>query len=72
GVLEGRIATAERGSFGFGYDSIFEVGERTLAEIPQAEKNRMSHRAMALRALADRLISPACGGDVAEGDRGGG
>jgi len=52
GVLEGRIPTAERGDGGFGYDSIFEVGGRTLAEIPEAEKNRISHRAVALNALA--------------------
>jgi XTP/dITP diphosphohydrolase len=52
GVLEGRITRAERGEFGFGYDSIFEVGGRTLAEIPENVKNRISHRAMALRALA--------------------
>lgn len=51
GVLEGTIALARRGKGGFGYDPVFEVGERTLAEIPEHEKNRMSHRAMALRAL---------------------
>jgi len=52
GVLEGRITIAERGDGGFGYDSIFEVDGRTLAEIPEAEKNRISHRAVALNALA--------------------
>ena len=56
GVLEGRITTAERGEHGFGYDSIFEVGGRTLAEIPEAEKNRISHRALALQALVERLV----------------
>ena len=55
GVLEGRITTGERGEFGFGYDSIFEVDGRTLAEIPEAEKNRISHRARALQALVERL-----------------
>ena len=55
GVLEGRIATSERGSFGFGYDSIFEVDGRTLAEIPEEEKNQISHRARALQALVDLL-----------------
>ena len=59
GVLEGRIAMAERGVFGFGYDSIFEIGERTLAEIPEDEKNRISHRAVALRALACLLTGSA-------------
>lgn len=52
GVLEGRITTATRGEGGFGYDSVFEVGNRTLAEITAAEKNRISHRSRALRALA--------------------
>ena len=57
GVLEGRIANATRGEGGFGYDSVFEVGNRTLAEITPAEKNRMSHRSRALRALASLLRS---------------
>jgi len=55
GVLEGRITTSERGSGGFGYDPIFEVEGRTLAEMGEEEKNRISHRARALRALAARV-----------------
>ena len=55
GVLEGSITQERRGSGGFGYDSIFAVGDRTLAEIPAQEKNRISHRALALRALAAQL-----------------
>lgn len=55
GVLDGAIADAKRGSGGFGYDPIFLVGDRTLAEIPTSEKNQISHRAVALRALADQL-----------------
>ena len=55
GVLEGRITTDARGEAGFGYDSVFEVGDRTLAEITSAEKNRISHRSRALRALASLL-----------------
>ena len=55
GVLEGTIAESRRGSGGFGYDPIFVVGERTLAEIPIDEKNRISHRGLALRALAAKL-----------------
>lgn len=58
GVLEGRIATERRGSHGFGYDPIFEVashGGQTLAEIPEEEKNQISHRARALQELARRL-----------------
>lgn len=52
GVLVGTITEARRGTGGFGYDPIFAVGDRTLAEIPPDEKNRISHRALALRALA--------------------
>lgn len=55
GALEGVITTERRGSGGFGYDPIFEVDGRTLAEIPLAEKNRISHRALALAALAEAL-----------------
>lgn len=55
GVLEGVITRERRGEAGFGYDPIFEVDGRTLAEIPAEEKNRISHRARALHALADAL-----------------
>jgi XTP/dITP diphosphohydrolase len=50
GRLEGRIISELRGREGFGYDPLFVVAgeERTLAEIPLAEKNRISHRAQAL------------------------
>ncbi|HYM91282.1 MAG TPA: RdgB/HAM1 family non-canonical purine NTP pyrophosphatase [bacterium] len=52
GVCEGRIARAGRGAGGFGYDPIFvPAGEtRTMAEVPADVKNRISHRARALRA----------------------
>jgi XTP/dITP diphosphohydrolase len=52
GRLEGTIAKRARGSFGFGYDPIFEVAGTTLAEIGPEIKATMSHRALALRALA--------------------
>ena len=52
GVLEGQITTAERGSGGFGYDPVFEVEGQTLAEMGEDRKNRISHRARALAALA--------------------
>jgi XTP/dITP diphosphohydrolase len=58
GVLDGRIALTRRGSFGFGYDPVFEVEEygfQTLAEIAEEDKNRISHRARALRNLARQL-----------------
>lgn len=55
GTVEGRVGHEGRGSEGFGYDPLFfpDVfgGERTLAEVSQAEKNAVSHRGNALRAL---------------------
>jgi XTP/dITP diphosphohydrolase len=55
GVLEGSIGRERRGSGGFGYDPVFLVGDRTLAEFGAEEKNRISHRALALAALASEL-----------------
>jgi XTP/dITP diphosphohydrolase len=54
---EGRIAQTPRGSGGFGYDPIFELPERsiTVAELPAAQKNRLSHRGQALRGLVAQL-----------------
>jgi XTP/dITP diphosphohydrolase len=52
GVLEGGITRRRRGSGGFGYDPVFEVSGRTLAEMTLKEKNELSHRARAIRALA--------------------
>ena len=59
GKVEGRIATAARGEHGFGYDPIFiplEVPVKTLAELPQAEKNKLSHRGRALERLSPVLL----------------
>jgi XTP/dITP diphosphohydrolase len=55
GVLEGVIADRPRGQEGFGYDPVFEVDGRTLAEMGVAEKNSLSHRARAIRALAENV-----------------
>ena len=55
GQLDGVITTEPRGSFGFGYDPVFEVAGKTLGEIPEDEKNKMSHRARALRSLITEL-----------------
>ncbi|MGQ0849115.1 MAG: RdgB/HAM1 family non-canonical purine NTP pyrophosphatase [Actinomycetota bacterium] len=57
GRLLGRITEFPRGQEGFGYDPVFEVDGRTLAEIGAEEKNRMSHRARALRRLIEVLSS---------------
>ena len=55
GFLDGVIAREPRGTGGFGYDPIFEVGGRTLSEMGMGEKNTLSHRASALRSLARAL-----------------
>ncbi len=55
GELDGVITDAPRGGSGFGYDPVFEVDGRTLAEMGIAEKNTLSHRARALRSLAEAL-----------------
>lgn len=59
GKLRGEITSRPRGSGGFGYDPVFAVGSRTLAEMSSEEKNRISHRAKALHALAETLRHPA-------------
>ena len=53
GRVNGMIAEAAKGTDGFGYDPIFSVGSRTLAEMTVAEKNQVSHRARALLAFLD-------------------
>ena len=57
GACEGEILEQPRGDLGFGYDPLFLVPAlgRTMAELPLEEKNRLSHRAAAFRALAETL-----------------
>ena len=55
GKFEGRIGYEERGKNGFGYDPIFMVGDISSAELSPDEKNAVSHRGKALRALAEYL-----------------
>jgi XTP/dITP diphosphohydrolase len=57
GACEGVLLTEARGTGGFGYDPLFFIPalDRTMAEIDLAEKNRLSHRAVAFRALAQAL-----------------
>ncbi len=57
GVARGEIIYEERGGKGFGYDPVFvpEGGTRTFAEMSLAEKNRISHRAIAFRKLVSYL-----------------
>jgi XTP/dITP diphosphohydrolase len=54
GSVEGLIARAPRGSGGFGYDPLFilpELGNRAVAELDESEKNRISHRGRAAKAM---------------------
>ena len=57
GVWEGVIVNSPRGSAGFGYDPHFWLPElkMTAAELDPGEKNRRSHRGMALRLLRERI-----------------
>lgn len=59
GTCEGTLRSEPKGTGGFGYDPIFEpVGwDRTMAELAPEEKDRISHRGRALRALHDVLAA---------------
>lgn len=59
GVVEGSIAEAPRGDGGFGYDPVFipEGDTRSFAEYAPDEKNAISHRGRATRALLAHLLS---------------
>lgn len=59
GTCEGHITRVARGSKGFGYDPLFVVaayGNRTLAELALPEKNRVSHRGQAMRAMLPSIL----------------
>lgn len=68
GVCEGVIAAAPAGEGGFGYDPVFYLPEFgcTMAQLPAATKNRISHRARAVQA-----VLPLLEGLLAPGQRGG-
>ena len=59
GFIEGRITEDPRGNMGFGYDPVFYVPrlEKTFAELSIAEKNKISHRGLALQKLRKILIN---------------
>lgn len=60
GIVKGTIATEERGTEGFGYDPVFapeEYPDTTFAELGVDIKNEISHRARAVRKLADYLLA---------------
>lgn len=57
GVVTGEVAGERRGSGGFGYDPIFLLPSGvTTAELPEAEKDRVSHRGRAVAAATPRLL----------------
>lgn len=57
GIIKGRITIEKRGSKGFGYDPVFipDGFDRTFAEMEIDEKNKISHRAVAVKKLVDFL-----------------
>ena len=57
GELKGDIGFETRGTGGFGYDPIFYVNGKSLAEMSLEEKNRISHRAGSMKALKQWLES---------------
>jgi XTP/dITP diphosphohydrolase len=59
GICEGTLVGKPRGTHGFGYDPIFvpEGWDETMAELADEEKDRISHRGRAFRALGETLAS---------------
>jgi XTP/dITP diphosphohydrolase len=73
GECRGRLAADARGSRGFGYDPAFipegESHERTMAELSDPEKDAISHRGHAARALAEWLRSREAGPPTGEAEQ---
>lgn len=62
GVMEGSVARERRGAGGFGYDPVFVVeGGMTTAELPEREKDDLSHRGRAVAAATPRLLELLAG-----------
>jgi XTP/dITP diphosphohydrolase len=57
GVCEGLVTAAPVGENGWGYDPVFLLPERgvTMAQLPESEKNRVSHRGIAAAKVRERL-----------------
>ncbi len=66
GECEGIIGKEMKGDNGFGYDPIFMIGDRSFAEISSEEKNKISHRANALKKLTEKLKGEKYDNDKAE------
>ena len=58
GTWEGRIKLDQKGKNGFGYDPLFYIDDlgATAAELTELQKNRLSHRASAMRAAINYLV----------------
>ena len=59
GTVEGKISSQSKGDFGFGYDPIFIPNSfnKTFAELSTKEKNRLSHRSIAVTKLVNFLVN---------------
>lgn len=59
GITQGKIISEKKGTNGFGYDPVFvaENSDKTFAELTSEEKNKVSHRAKAVKQLVDLLFS---------------
>jgi len=69
GVIEGEVARERRGAGGFGFDPIFLLPSGvTTAELPEAEKDRISHRGRAVQAATPRLMERLAAGEPAAAD----
>ncbi|ACJ17106.1 HAM1-like protein [Thermococcus onnurineus NA1] len=57
GIVEGEIIHEKRGNMGFGFDPVFKPSgfDRTFAEMTTTEKNKISHRGLALKAFSEWL-----------------
>ncbi|MDE5946207.1 MAG: RdgB/HAM1 family non-canonical purine NTP pyrophosphatase [Oscillospiraceae bacterium] len=60
GECSGKIGYEKKGLNGFGYDPIFMCGEKSFAEISSDDKNKISHRAKALKGLYELLKERYC------------
>jgi XTP/dITP diphosphohydrolase len=64
GRMDGRVIRETRGSGGFGYDVLFEASDRpgfTTAELSREDKDAISHRGKALRAIGPRVADALAG-----------